>query len=234
MGRRRVLRENRRGLRVKRYLGLVTVSLLLILVFLTTRGVAQQPAVYVANPGESFGPIKLGDYPPNGPRIICTSILGSQPGYVRIETYYLESGLRADTKDKERSPNKGQYSKVDSVNVVNYAFNLVIGPDGGCITNTGQVVTAATKVPVPQAVYVTNKGVQIGMTIEDVLEKHGPPVCSKTLSGADFRTTHMSYDGLELTFKKGHLAYISVSSYRPSEDLGKPDLRRMNEVLGCK
>ncbi len=108
---------------------------------------------------------------------------------------------------------------IDSVRAYGSPFNpgLAAIYNGGCITSIGEVVTPSTKIPAPRAVYVTNKGAQLGMTIEDVLAKHGPPVCSRSDDFPSDRTTYFNYDGLFFTFHKGRVISIGVSSYRPSD-----------------
>ena len=123
--------------------------------------------------------------------------------------------------DIQRDPNfqDGSYNPITSVSVDGlFVPALVLNVHkGGCITINGEVVTSKTKIPVPQAVYVTNKGIQLGMTIEDVLAKHGPPACSRSIETSSDRTTYFTYDGLSFTFYKGLVSGIDLNSYRPSD-----------------
>src|SRR5947208_988681 len=54
--------------------------------------VLAQP-IYVANPGESFGPIKMGEFAPIAPRIICITADPSNSHNKLVLTYYLESEI---------------------------------------------------------------------------------------------------------------------------------------------
>ena len=179
--------------------------------------------IYVANPGESFGPIKLGQIPPAGQRIVCAGT--EHDGMRVVHIYYLETGLIAQIRDslpqRDLTPLDASSSPVDSVDAYTDRalprILRIISSHERCITNEGQtwIVTISTQLPAPQAVYVTNKGARLGMTTNEVLAKHGAFACSRGIEGL-VSFLFLTYEGLQFVLYNGRVDEISVGSYHPS------------------
>jgi hypothetical protein len=191
----------------------VAILALLFVLGLLSTVPAQGQTIYVADPGVSFGPMRLGQMAPFiGWTISCT--------YNEFETktlYYPRYGLSVTvpTTDQEASLLK---VSTESIAWVEVEVDQTIFPSnysGGCATNDGRKVTADRSFPTPPGiVYLTNKGARLGMSVGDVIAAHGIPVQSSNYQG-NKQVASLDYCGLTLKFdSNGRLSRISVGQNR--------------------
>ncbi len=174
-------------------------------------GPASSGTIYVADPGTSFGPFIIGGQAPSGWATSCTD----EPGTPLEATdfYYPEYGMEVSVYNQ----------RIEYITVWEYpaVFPKLYAEHGGsCVSAEGNSITSERTFTLPlDAAYVTNKGVQLGATVNSVIAAHGAPTSTASRQGSVIR---LSYCGLAFSFNRtGRVTMISIRQ-KSSRDCRTP------------
>jgi hypothetical protein len=196
-----------------------SVVLLTTLLSAISGSLAQGEAICVAVPGRSFGPLSIGDPPPPGWDVSCQG----EHDEVASDYYYMRWGLLAHVaRDKRWVELMGVgMGRIDGISV---QANDIVDPSmydttgapgtGHCITVRRTRVVAPFAFRRPSGVrYVTNRGVELGASISNVIGAHSVPARSRNFESAEQVQT-LNYCGIAFTFEKGGRA-VEIAIYPP-------------------
>jgi hypothetical protein len=149
-----------------------------ITILVNLAGPAAQSAstIYFADPGKSFGPIQIGEPPPRGWWAKChfngleEYLFPSEGLVAKVDTGYLH---RLTVFAVSTSP----YAKIIEPPVTPPHYWTVGDFFSGCVTMDRKNLPSSTRLALPLQfpTVVTNKGVQLGATVEETFSKHGAP-----------------------------------------------------------
>jgi hypothetical protein len=198
---------------------LLAISVLAVVVLAPAASVtglsAQTGTVYVAHPGDSFGPLKIGDSVPSGWTVSCVAQELTTPPRLLFTTFFFpQHGFSVDIDLHNTSPDPAvSTGRIWSISADTHTHVFPDAFKGGCTTPEGHVVKKDIDYSLPRGtVYVTNNGIRLGATVEAVIAAHGVPLRSTNQPGGQ-RVAHLSYCGLSFFFDaRSRLSSIEVDS----------------------
>jgi hypothetical protein len=152
--------------------------------------------VYVANPGKSFGPLEIGFLPPPLYDLLC-----KDPTLGVIVRHYYRMGLSAGVPDTQRSAELA--IPEGRIMVLSAAVETLVLADiyeGGCVDSAGRRISRRLSYRVPSSVlYVSNRGVTFGASVEAVIAAHGAPRETGNYQGGN-KVAFLDYCGIMFQF----------------------------------
>jgi hypothetical protein len=164
----------------------------------------QTPLVYVANQQGIFGPLSVGDFPPLGWTIKCLEPLFDINSY-----YYARWGLEVSTPTSDAMATatgalKGHIFQISA------SLEETYFPQEKCMRQDGTLITTPVTVHRPAGVvFVSDRGVQLGASLENLIAAHGAP--QETTNYTAQKVAFVFYCGLIFHFNEyGRLDRITV------------------------
>lgn len=184
----------------------LAVFSLIFLVLGTAKSVtglsAQTGPVYVANPGDGFGPFKIGDIVPSGWTVACVAKEATTPPRPSFTTFFFPQYGFSVSIDLHEPPldSAAPTGRIWAISVDTLTPVFTHGYEGGCTTLEGRAVKRDIDYWLPSGpLHMTNKGISLGATVEAVIAAHGVPLRSANQPGGE-RVSHLSYCGLDFFF----------------------------------
>jgi hypothetical protein len=188
----------------------IAIITLLFILGVIGSTVAQGGTIYVPDPGQSFGPIRIGEFVPFVWDASCTS----EGLYT---TYYLfRLGMEMVVY------NSGQKSSSDRIGAIFVSRDPWFSGSipltrTKCSNMAGQDMSKSFHYKLPQSItYVSNKGVPLNATIDQVLGAHGTPKKVQNYVNSS-KVGSIGYCGISFGFDEaGKVNWIAVTSKESS------------------